>query len=121
VWLGKQDSNHSITLHVSLLIEPTWCAGWDFELKALFAAYVEAMQRQNVLDYDDLLLYWAQMVSGPGLAGEIGGWSTSKKIQIGSRPRSLSFPVCCAVDHGTFLPSLGALFASAFVLARTRP
>jgi hypothetical protein len=51
VWLGKQDSNHSITLHVSLLIEPTWCAGWDFELKALFAAYVEAMQRQNVLDY----------------------------------------------------------------------
>jgi DNA helicase II / ATP-dependent DNA helicase PcrA len=39
----------------------------------LFAAYFEAMRRQNVLDYDDLLLYWAQMVSSPGLAGEIGG------------------------------------------------
>ena len=25
-------------------------------------AYVEAKQRQNVLDYDDLLLYWAQMM-----------------------------------------------------------
>ena len=31
-------------------------------------AYVEAKQRQNVLDYDDLLLYWAQMVSEPALA-----------------------------------------------------
>jgi DNA helicase-2/ATP-dependent DNA helicase PcrA len=28
---------------------------------------------QNTLDYDDLLLYWAQMVSDPGMAGEIGG------------------------------------------------
>ena len=50
-----------------------WCAAWAAELKQLFAAYVEAKQRQNVLDYDDLLLYWAQMVSDPGLADEIGG------------------------------------------------
>src|ERR1019366_481567 len=50
-----------------------WCAVWVAELKQLFAVYVEAKQRQNVLDYDDLLLYWAQMVSDPGLAGEIGG------------------------------------------------
>ena len=39
----------------------------------MFAAYVEAKQRQNVLDYDDLLLYWAQMLSEPGLADHIGG------------------------------------------------
>jgi ATP-dependent DNA helicase UvrD/PcrA len=39
-----------------------WCLGWQAELKALFGAYVEAKQRQNVLDYDDLLLYWAQMM-----------------------------------------------------------
>ena len=50
-----------------------WCAAWAAELKELFAAYVEAKQRQNVLDYDDLLLYWAQMVSDPGLADDIGG------------------------------------------------
>jgi DNA helicase-2/ATP-dependent DNA helicase PcrA len=50
-----------------------WCAGWAIELKQLFAAYVEAKQQQNVLDYDDLLLYWAQMVSDPALADEIGG------------------------------------------------
>jgi DNA helicase-2/ATP-dependent DNA helicase PcrA len=50
-----------------------WCSGWAAELKQLFAAYVEAKQQQNVLDYDDLLLYWAQMVSDPALAVEIGG------------------------------------------------
>ena len=42
-------------------------------LKQLFAAYVEAKQRQNILDYDDLLLYWAQTVSDPALAEDIGG------------------------------------------------
>ncbi|MFC3162963.1 ATP-dependent helicase [Ciceribacter thiooxidans] len=50
-----------------------WVAGWEEELKQLFAAYVEAKQVQNVLDYDDLLLYWAQMVSEPELADEIAG------------------------------------------------
>jgi len=50
-----------------------WCSGWAAELKELFAAYVEAKQKQNVLDYDDLLLYWAQTMNDPGLAEEIGG------------------------------------------------
>ncbi len=49
-----------------------WCIGWAAELKELFAAYVEAKQKQNVLDYDDLLLYWAQTMREPGLAEEIG-------------------------------------------------
>jgi DNA helicase II / ATP-dependent DNA helicase PcrA len=51
----------------------SWCAGWADELKELFAAYVEAKQKQNVLDYDDLLLYWAQTMGDPALAEEIGG------------------------------------------------
>jgi DNA helicase-2/ATP-dependent DNA helicase PcrA len=50
-----------------------WCSSWAAELKQLFASYVEAKQRQNVLDYDDLLLYWAQVVSDPALANDIGG------------------------------------------------
>ena len=50
-----------------------WCAGWATELKELFAGYVEAKQRQNVLDYDDLLLYWAQTMSDRALADDIGG------------------------------------------------
>ena len=49
-----------------------WCAEWQAELKRLFAAYVEAKQQQNVLDYDDLLLYWAGMVAEPALAQQLG-------------------------------------------------
>jgi DNA helicase-2/ATP-dependent DNA helicase PcrA len=50
-----------------------WCSGWAAELKQLFAAYVEAKQSQNVLDYDDLLLYWAQMMCDHALAEDVGG------------------------------------------------
>lgn len=49
-----------------------WCATWEKQLKELFSAYVEAKQAQNVLDYDDLLLYWAQMVAEPLIAQDIG-------------------------------------------------
>ena len=48
-----------------------WCAGWEAELRALFAAYVEAKQRQHVLDYDDLLLYWAHMMAEPAIAADV--------------------------------------------------
>ena len=50
-----------------------WCSSWSAELKQLFASYVVAKQQQNVLDYDDLLLYWAQTVSNAALADDIGG------------------------------------------------
>jgi DNA helicase-2/ATP-dependent DNA helicase PcrA len=50
-----------------------WCAGWAAELRELFEKYVEAKQKQNVLDYDDLLLYWAQTMAEPLLAADIGG------------------------------------------------
>jgi DNA helicase II / ATP-dependent DNA helicase PcrA len=50
-----------------------WCAASEEELRRLFEAYVEAKQRQHVLDYDDLLLYWAELIQVPALAGEIGG------------------------------------------------
>jgi DNA helicase II / ATP-dependent DNA helicase PcrA len=47
-----------------------WCASWENELKKLFASYVEAKQ-QNVLDYDDLLLCWAQMMQEGDIARDI--------------------------------------------------
>ncbi|MBF5066099.1 UvrD-helicase domain-containing protein, partial [Salmonella enterica subsp. enterica serovar Istanbul] len=49
-----------------------WCAMWGPQLRQLFAGYVEAKQSQNILDYDDLLLYWCQTVSDPLLAEDIG-------------------------------------------------
>src|SRR4029450_12246419 len=50
-----------------------WGSGWAAGLKDLFSSYVEAKQKQNVLDYDDLLLYWAQMMSDTAIADDIGG------------------------------------------------
>ena len=37
----------------------------------MFARYVEAKQAQNVLDYDDLLLYWAHMMAEPSIAEHV--------------------------------------------------
>jgi len=48
-----------------------WCTMWQDELRALFAQYVDIKQRQHVLDYDDLLLYWAHMMLEPSIAGEV--------------------------------------------------
>jgi len=49
------------------------CAAmWEAQLRELFARYVEAKQDQNVLDYDDLLLYWAMMMREPAIAADLG-------------------------------------------------
>ncbi|WP_426172911.1 ATP-dependent helicase [Massilia sp. TWR1-2-2] len=49
-----------------------WCNEWAEELKTLFGAYVDAKQEQNVLDYDDLLLFWSEMAADPELGPELG-------------------------------------------------
>lgn len=64
--------NSQTPLNEILRLHYPWVATWEEQLKQLFAAYVEAKQAQNVLDYDDLLLYWAQMISDPDLANDIG-------------------------------------------------
>jgi DNA helicase-2/ATP-dependent DNA helicase PcrA len=50
-----------------------WCAEWKDDLQRLFGGYVEAKQRQGVLDYDDLLLYWGELMGVPELALDVGG------------------------------------------------
>jgi DNA helicase-2/ATP-dependent DNA helicase PcrA len=49
-----------------------WCGAWADELKELFAAYTDAKQKHNVLDYDDLLLYWFYLMQEPELARSVG-------------------------------------------------
>ncbi|MEO8536556.1 MAG: ATP-dependent helicase [Betaproteobacteria bacterium] len=49
-----------------------WCAQWSTELATLFERYVLAKQAQHVLDYDDLLLYWSQMLVEPSIARDVG-------------------------------------------------
>ncbi|CAN7442921.1 ATP-dependent helicase [Trinickia sp. LjRoot230] len=48
-----------------------WCREWEAELRRLFSGYVAAKQTQNVLDYDDLLLYWARMAAEPAIAADL--------------------------------------------------
>jgi len=53
-----------------------WCNGFDDDLKRLFQAYVARKQEQNILDYDDLLLYWFHLMQEPALAEKLAGGST---------------------------------------------
>jgi DNA helicase-2/ATP-dependent DNA helicase PcrA len=48
-----------------------WCQRWGDELRVLFQAYVAAKQQRDVLDYDDLLLYWHQLMTEPALAAAV--------------------------------------------------
>ena len=48
-----------------------WVAMWADQLRELFGAYVAHKQTQQVLDYDDLLLYWAAMMREPAIAAEL--------------------------------------------------
>lgn len=48
-----------------------WCAEWEEDLRALFREYVRRKQKQRVLDYDDLLLYWAALVRDPALSADL--------------------------------------------------
>jgi len=64
---GAEDLKEILTEHFP------WCAAWEKELRELFSGYVARKQKRRVLDYDDLLLYWAQLVSDPELADDIGG------------------------------------------------
>ena len=64
--------NSGGTLRNTLEREYPWCLSWEAELRRLFRAYVTAKQRQQLLDYDDLLLYWQLLMQDPRLAREIG-------------------------------------------------
>jgi DNA helicase-2/ATP-dependent DNA helicase PcrA len=63
--------NSQVALGALLLEHFPWCAEHGVDLKCLFAAYVAEKQRQAVLDFDDLLLYWAEMMGEPALARHV--------------------------------------------------
>jgi DNA helicase-2/ATP-dependent DNA helicase PcrA len=64
--------NATEPLDVVLRKQFPWCFEWEKDLRVLFDAYVTAKQKQHVLDYDDLLLYWAELMKVPELAHEVG-------------------------------------------------
>ncbi len=65
--------NGNETLQTVLKTDFPWCAMWHDELRQLYREYVVRKQRLNLLDYDDLLLYWYNLVQDEELAKSIGG------------------------------------------------
>ena len=63
---GDEDLESVLTRHFP------WCEEWHDELKALFRSYMERKQNLNLLDYDDLLLYWNILVQDRHMAELIG-------------------------------------------------
>jgi DNA helicase-2/ATP-dependent DNA helicase PcrA len=49
-----------------------WCAAWQQELQRLFRRYVEMKLVQQVLDFDDLLVYWHALMQHAELAHDVG-------------------------------------------------
>jgi DNA helicase-2/ATP-dependent DNA helicase PcrA len=64
--------NTRLPLERSLAELFPWCAGWHDELKRLFRRYTELKLQQQVLDFDDLLLYWHALMQDPQLAADVG-------------------------------------------------
>lgn len=48
-----------------------WCFAAHDGLKKMFKAYAQAKHQQQVLDYDDLLLYWSHMMADAGVAADV--------------------------------------------------
>ncbi len=44
-----------------------WCANWEDELKKLFRHYERRKHSGRLLDFDDLLVYWAELATHPRL------------------------------------------------------
>src|SRR6516165_941035 len=64
--------NSGATIKDTLRDQFPWCIEWEADLRRLFREYMAAKQRQNVLDYDDLLLCWSEMMNDADLAAELG-------------------------------------------------
>ncbi|MCC5868615.1 MAG: ATP-dependent helicase [Gammaproteobacteria bacterium] len=48
-----------------------FCAEWEAELRQLFRRYVALKLEAQLLDYDDLLLYWYHLMGEPSLASAV--------------------------------------------------
>jgi DNA helicase-2/ATP-dependent DNA helicase PcrA len=60
--------NTRLSLKQTLEEQFPWCREWEAELTRLYREYVARKQKNRVLDFDDLLLYWHVMMQTPALA-----------------------------------------------------
>src|ERR1700738_3786198 len=60
--------NTRLSLKQTLEEQYPWCKEWEADLTRIYREYVARKQKNRVLDYDDLLLYWQVMMQTPALA-----------------------------------------------------
>jgi DNA helicase-2/ATP-dependent DNA helicase PcrA len=60
--------NTRLSLKQTLDEQFPWVGEWEQDLTRLYREYVARKQKNNVLDFDDLLLYWHAMMKTPALA-----------------------------------------------------
>ena len=65
--------NTRLSLKQTLEEQFPWVMEWEQDLTRLYREYVGRKQKNNVLDFDDLLLYWHAMMKNPALAQSLGG------------------------------------------------
>ena len=65
--------NTRLTLRQTLVDAYPWASEWEQELTRLYREYAVRKQKHNVLDFDDLLLYWHAMMQAPALAQSLSG------------------------------------------------
>jgi DNA helicase-2/ATP-dependent DNA helicase PcrA len=63
--------NAQQSLRRTLELAFPWCLPWEEAIAALCRAYVDAKLAQQLLDYDDLLLYWQLMMTEPAVAAAV--------------------------------------------------
>ena len=60
--------NTRLSLKQTLEEQFPWVREWEADLTQLYREYVGRKQKNRVLDFDDLLLYWHAMMQNPALA-----------------------------------------------------
>ena len=64
--------NTRLSLKQTLEEQFPWVSEWEADLTRLYREYVARKQKNAVLDFDDLLLYWHAMMQNPALAQSLG-------------------------------------------------
>src|SRR5271154_2449143 len=65
--------NTRLSLKQTLDEQFPWVGEWEQDLTKIYREYVARKQKNNVLDFDDLLLYWHGMMKNPALAQSLAG------------------------------------------------
>ena len=85
--------NTRLSLKQTLEEQFPWVREWEQDLTKIYREYVARKQKNNVLDFDDLLLYWHGMMKNPALAQSLAAISitcSSMNTRIRARCRARS-------------------------------